>query len=417
LFNSALEGRIVNPATGQWSIAVPAGDYKVIASGWVNGKETPLQYYNNAQSFEAAATVTSAGSGTVSGIDFNLTSQGGSVQGAVSYGGGKTGDVICWISPNSGNDWPALNGVVGGFGQGGYSLSAPVGTWHVKCFMDMNYNVNYDPGEPFGEYSGSVYVTNGGIVTGANIVLSDTLPAPSRKIFWRNVNSGAVAIWHMTGTSQTGFSDVGAAPAGWSISGVGDFSADNLADILWREASTGMVAIWTTDGVTQTGFAYVDGAPMVWQIVGVGDFNADGKTDLLWRNMSTGQVVIWTMNGLSNVGFALVESAPLSWEIVGVGDFNGDGKPDILWQNTSSGLIVVWFMDGVVQVGYGEIGTAPVNGKIGGSGDFTGDGKPDIIWRDTATGAVTLWPMNGIIQNGTMDMGSAPLDWQISGVF
>jgi len=42
----------------------------------------------------------------------------------------------------------------------------------------------------------------------------------------------------------------------WSISGTGDFNADDKTDILWRNSVTGVNALWLMDGTNLT--QYVD---------------------------------------------------------------------------------------------------------------------------------------------------------------
>jgi len=38
-------------------------------------------------------------------------------------------------------------------------------------------------------------------------------------------------------------------------------------------------------------------ADLNWSISGTGDFNADDKTDILWRNSATGVNRVWMMDG------------------------------------------------------------------------------------------------------------------------
>jgi len=236
-------------------------------------------------------------------------------------------------------------------------------------------------------------------------------------ILWSDTASGAIAIWTMDGITQTGFTSVGTAPAGWAVAGVGDFNNDGNKDILFRNTTDGRVAVWLMNGITQTGFALVDSAPLVWQIVGVGDFNGDGKADILWKNTADGTIVIWTMNGTTLQGMTVVGSAGLTWQVSGIGDLNNDGKPDILWTDTSNGMVAVWYMNGIVQTGFAVVGTAPANNTISAVGDFNNDVQPDILWRDTTTGAISVWYMNGTTQTGSAAVGSAPTSWQIGGVF
>ena len=42
---------------------------------------------------------------------------------------------------------------------------------------------------------------------------------------------------------------VGAAPAGWTIHGAGDFNNDGKTDVIWQ-STAGTIILWMMDGVT-----------------------------------------------------------------------------------------------------------------------------------------------------------------------
>ncbi|MBV9977279.1 MAG: FG-GAP repeat protein, partial [Hyphomicrobiales bacterium] len=234
-------------------------------------------------------------------------------------------------------------------------------------------------------------------------------------VLWRN-NSGEVVDWTMNGSQIASAGDVTyqgspvARDATWSVSGIGDFNGDGMADVLWRNSS-GEVVDWTMNGsqIASAGDVTYQGSPIApdssWSVVGLGDFNGDGKTDVLWRNSSSGEVTDWTMNGsqITSGGDVTYQGSPVApdatWSVAGIGDFNGDGMADILWRN-SNGTLSDWTMNGSQVTSeqnvtfQGAPATPDASWQIAEIGDFNGDGKSDILWRNT-NGALSDWTMNG----------------------
>ncbi len=127
------------------------------------------------------------------------------------------------------------------------------------------------------------------------------------------------------------------------------FSWSGSPDIMWRNLSTGDIYAWTMSGVNLVNCSSLGSVDLNWKIAGKGDFNGDGKIDILWRNNSTGEKYVWYMNGVVYLGGDYILQVPdLNWKNFGTRDVNGDGKNDILWRNTSTGENYVWYMNGIV---------------------------------------------------------------------
>ncbi|MCX7358046.1 MAG: FG-GAP-like repeat-containing protein [Alphaproteobacteria bacterium] len=232
-------------------------------------------------------------------------------------------------------------------------------------------------------------------------------------LLWRNANTGAVAVWQLSGATQTNAYIAGGAPGEWSILGTGDFSGDGRDDIIWRNTTTTAVAVWA-DGAG-TAASIITGVPSNWQFQGVGDFNFDGRDDFVWRDSNDGAVAVWLMNGNTIANQAIVSAAPAAWNIAGIADFDGDGRDDILLRNTD-GTVARWTTDGATQTSAAIIGSAPTNWQIQGVGDFDGDGRADILFRNTSDGGLAMWRMNGNATLGVQMVGGAPLSWSIANV-
>lgn len=214
-------------------------------------------------------------------------------------------------------------------------------------------------------------------------------------ILWRNLGTGANAIWYLNGAVIGSGAIPTVADLNWRIVGGGDFDGNGRSDILWRHSVSGSNAIWFMSGTTVASSKSLPGVSNAsWRIVATGDFNGDGRSDILWRYATTGALAIWFMNGatvLSGPGLATVAT---SWQTIGTGDFNGDGRSDILWRN-SSGSNAVWLMNGTSVTSLGVPAVADANWRIVGTGDRSNDGRSDILWRNFATGSNAIWYMSG----------------------
>jgi hypothetical protein len=107
----------------------------------------------------------------------------------------------------------------------------------------------------------------------------------------------------------------------WTPVGTGDFNGDGKTDILWRNINTGQVVMWFISGTSVIGGGSPGSAASPWLMVETGDFNGDGFSDILWYNTSTGQVLIWLVSGTSVIGGGSPGSAASPWHIQ---DLNAD---------------------------------------------------------------------------------------------
>jgi hypothetical protein len=226
---------------------------------------------------------------------------------------------------------------------------------------------------------------------------------------WRNLTTGELVIWLMSGGVRTGTLSLPTVTPAWAVVGVGDFNGDGYADILWRLQQTGENSVWyiTANGWTGGGTSLPTITDQNLKIISITDFDGDGNADILWRNMATGDVYTWVLDihGGIRSGYWL-GAIPLSVTLVGTGDFNADGNFDLVWRSTVNGETSVWFLHGGAFEGGGfNFGNVPLNGvNIVGVGDFNGDGYYDLLWRNEATGENSIWfiTANGFIGGATL---------------
>ena len=229
-------------------------------------------------------------------------------------------------------------------------------------------------------------------------------------LVWRNVSTGADAIW-LSGNSATKQSVATIADPNWKIAGAGDFNGDGKSDLLWRNGSTGDDSIWLS-GNNATKQSITAIADTNWKIAGLGDFNGDGKDDILWRNTSTGGDTIF-LSGNSATKQSVATVADQNWKVAGIGDFDGDSKSDILWRNAATGSNTIW-KGGNSATSQGVASVTDQNWKVGGVGDFNGDGKDDILWRNAANGSDSIW-LGGNSATKQSVATVADQNWKVSG--
>jgi hypothetical protein len=241
-------------------------------------------------------------------------------------------------------------------------------------------------------------------------------------LLWRNVNSGELRIWILSGGAVSQAVSLGAVdPAsGWAPIAVEDFNGDHHGDLIWYNAFSGVIATWVLQNglLVQSLVTGVNLPNSGWVPASTADFNGDGRTDVLWYNTFSGGLEIWHMNGAqvaqaSSLGLVAPSSG---WVPFATEDFNADSRADILWSNSSDGAVAVWLLDAgqVAQSGfYGSVPPA-LGWSLAGLDDFNGDGRTDLFWTNVFTNATSTWLINGAVVSATAAFGNLPASalWQ-----
>ena len=87
-------------------------------------------------------------------------------------------------------------------------------------------------------------------------------------ILWRDTNTGALSIWFTNGTAVTSGALVSTLPSKWSVAQVGDYNGDGNCDILLLDNS-GNLAMWLMSGATQSSSVGVTNVGTTWQVQNV----------------------------------------------------------------------------------------------------------------------------------------------------
>ncbi|GAA0549799.1 hypothetical protein FHS83_001165 [Rhizomicrobium palustre] len=170
-------------------------------------------------------------------------------------------------------------------------------------------------------------------------------------------NDHRVWVWTMNGTTKTGNLIVGNPGVTWNTIGAADFDGNGKSDILFQNVNTGAVQIWTMDGTTVLSKTVVSTPPgSGFKAVATGDLDGDSRADILFQD-SSGQVLVWTMNGTAVKSASVIGTPGAGWSVAGTDDYNGDGKDDILFQN-STGQTMAWTMSGTSVLSKGPINDA-----------------------------------------------------------
>jgi hypothetical protein len=245
------------------------------------------------------------------------------------------------------------------------------------------------------------------------------------------------------------------------VSSLGDFSGNGNSDLLWRNVTTGDVGVWLMSGSSVVSSAVVRNAPMTWRIIGLADMNHDGKTDILWYDTVGGEYGVWYMNGTSLLTaqtFKLPASYPVvlfgdltnsgnvdavewspstgallicqnqgglnfaeayytvispDWVLVGLADINGDGHKKLIWRSQSTGAVGAWYLNGFQFATSAVFGTVPLSWSLRGIGRFNGNNIDDFVWHNIQTGQVAIWNFNSAGQFSASYSETASSSWDI----
>jgi len=246
-------------------------------------------------------------------------------------------------------------------------------------------------------------------------------------IVWRNVRSGANAVWYMNGTNFSSAADISPASSDVNvrIAAIADYNNDSKPDLLMRNTLTGANELWLMDGVTRSSVVTIPSvADTSWRTMGQtrfkagqdSDFNGDGKADIFFRHATNGQNSVWIMNGTS-FG-TLVPLTPITdnnWVVEAVADLNRDNKTDIFWRNRSTGQNVLWIMNGLtVTQSIDMPGVANLGWHVGAVADVDGDEIADLVWNNRNTGENLAWILDGTPTDSSVVRRVTPLSNQTS---
>ena len=215
-------------------------------------------------------------------------------------------------------------------------------------------------------------------------------------LLWRSERTGRIGIRWLEAGAVVGEADLGEAALdpGWEIRGVGDLTADGVADVVWRHTQTGENAVWRIrgDGAGRERL-YLRPEPATgWGLHGAGDFDGDGMVDLLWRGERTGGTNVWLMDRRRKAGvLGMARVEDLRWEVAGVFAPVGDDAAAVIWGYRGTGERVVWLMRGRARVATLRLPSPGAGWRVVGVADLSGDGAVDLLWRHRPSGRYMLW--------------------------
>jgi hypothetical protein len=194
--------------------------------------------------------------------------------------------------------------------------------------------------------------------------------------------------------------DAGSYPTGWTVVGAARVTS-SLMQLVWRNNTTAQVGWWTFGTFTASATAGHPGtvtrtvSPLIAAASGynltLSSSNGGEVADFVWTGPKN-DLYIWTNDGGSLGGVFtphFVEYFPAGWKLQGAGDVNGDGQTDLLWTNASTNQFGWWLMNGTTIAG---LGVRPITAgySFATIGDFNGDGLVDVLFTNAA-GNANLW--------------------------
>jgi hypothetical protein len=195
---------------------------------------------------------------------------------------------------------------------------------------------------------------------------SDFFGAGYDDVLWRDANTGDVGYWSIAQdtlghSTNAGFVDLGVVSQSLQIQGTDDLLGTGTDGILWRDVNSGDVTYWEMSGGAQQATLDLGVMPSSSQIVGTADLFGTGHANIIWEDTS-GNVGYSSVNANGSSTFTSLGSMGAGWQIAGTGDYLGNGSADILWRNTNTGDTGFW---SVTNSGaqFHDIGVMATNSK------------------------------------------------------
>jgi hypothetical protein len=255
---------------------------------------------------------------------------------------------------------------------------------------------------------------------------------------WRNRGLDTTVIWLMNGNaikssqeirlgSNTG--DVIKPGVNWELKGMANFTnSPSGMRLVWRDMTTGAIALWGLTGTfvnpTITGAITVSGNPVVpgsqWELLSFQDVDRDGKADLIWNDRTFGVIVVGKMDGSAITATAILSTPTGSgWKLAAIGDINRSGQPELLWQNFTTNEIAVSTLSGLTVTGTTIRSSILTNSdRLTAIQDINGDGQMELIWSNSETGKVTFETVSTSLATVTQigDLPVLGIQWQLGAI-
>jgi len=235
-------------------------------------------------------------------------------------------------------------------------------------------------------------------------------------VLWFNPTTRDTDIWSLSNGHWAASSTIGLHPAGYQISGIGDFNNDGTSDVLWYNPTTHDTDIWTLINGHWAASSTIGLHPAGYDIAGIGDFNNDRTSDVLWFNPTTRDTDIWTVINGHWAASTTIGFHPAGYQIAGIGDFNHDGTSDVLWVNPTTNETDVWTLNNGHWAGSTTIGSHPAGYQVAGVGDFNKDGTSDVVWYNPSNNDVDVWLVQNGHWAGSVGLGAHPSGFALAGV-
>jgi hypothetical protein len=227
---------------------------------------------------------------------------------------------------------------------------------------------------------------------------------------------GTYDIWDIANNGILDSVELGQVGTDYVFAGLGNFNADDTADMILRNSNTGQFEVYDISNDSITAAAPLGQVGLDWQVAGFGSFGGPGgATDMMSRNADTGMFELYEINNNQVTSARALGQVGSDWQVAGFGDFNGDGTTDMMLRNANTGMFEAYDIANGMISSASTVGQVGLDWQVAGFGHFNGQGSTGMMLRNANTGMFEVYDIANNTVTSASSIGQVGLDWQVAG--